>query len=469
LTQVTLGIIGLLLLVGFWALILPRWRLGLELYILFMPIAGAVELWLYPTPGAVLIKDVLFATPAFIGFAISGELGSALAGLPNSFGSIMLLFVGLVLVQALNPGGPGLLAVLIGLKVWLFYVPMILLGRAYVRDRASLLRLSHLMISLIWLPCMVGIIQWILSLALGYQYAISLFYGVAARAATQNFSQFDNGLMRIPATFSFPAQYLNYILCMFVPLLGCTMIDTKQIWQILRSLSLPLLCVAGFMSGTRAAFLMIPLMLLTYYMLRRGAVGILWTGLLMAGLFAVVLSISGIDPIGLFHMETDLTQSYTVEQAGTIEHALQLTWIGRGVGSDTGAARLATNDPEEFNVFESYYAKTIAELGLFGLVAVGLFQVYLFLWAVRLISHVGKSPTAPYAGAMAACFLGFLIYNYKGVIIDFDPANMLYWLFAGVLFSLPTVEAVELQHGEFVARGKAFAFLRSGASLESGA
>jgi hypothetical protein len=38
-----------------------------------------------------------------------------------------------------------------------------------------------------------------------------------------------------------------------------------------------------------------------------------------------------------------------------------------------------------------------------------------------------------------------LIYNYKGAVIALDPANMLYWLFGGVLFSLP--EVIERQAG----------------------
>jgi hypothetical protein len=457
LTEVTLEIAALFLLVGLWAAILPRWRLGLELYILFIPFAGAVELWLYPAPWAVLIKDVLFVMPTYIGFAMSSELRFTLGSLPKSFASIVLLFAGLVLVQALNPAGPGLLATVIGLKVWLFYVPMLLLGRAYVRDRASLLRLSHLMICLVWLPCLVGVVQWLLALAFGYQYAISLFYGAAARAATQNFSSFNNGLIRIPSTFSFPAQYLNYILCMLVPVLGCASIETEHVWQTLRAISLPLLCVAGFMSGTRAAFVMIPLMLLAFYMLRRGAFGVLWAGLLMAGFLAVALSVSGIDSTGLLQMETDLTQSYTTGQAGMIEDALQLTWIGQGVGSNTGASRFTNKDVDGLTIFENYYAKAIVELGLAGLAVVVLFQVFPLMWAVRFLGHIGKSSTATYASAMAACFLIFLIYNYKGFIIDLDPANMLYWLFAGILFSLPTVDAAEARHAEPTGGSEVFA------------
>jgi hypothetical protein len=434
---------GFLLFVAVWPAVLRNWRRGLELFILFTPFSGAVELFLYPAPWPVLIKDVLFVMPAYIGFAISEDLGSVWSGLPRSFGALLWVFIGIVLLQALNPAGPGLLATLIGLKVWLFYVPMLLLGRAYVRDRASLLRLSRLMIGLIWFPCTIGILQWLLSLALGYEYVLTLFYGAAAPSATQGFSHFNVGLMRIPATFAFAGQYFIYVLCMFVPVLGCIGIETDPRWRTIRSASLWLLCVAGFMTGERAAFVMIPLLLFTFYMLRRRVLGLLWGGLLIAGLFAVTLSISGIDLPGLTEMETDLTLNYSRGQLEEIADALRLTWVGVGVGTSTGAARFAASDPDVFVAFEGAYAKAVAELGIAGCAILIALQVVLLLFAVRMRER--SRAFASYCGAIATFVLVILIYNYKGPVIALDPGNMLYWLFAGVLFSLPEAEAIDAQ------------------------
>ncbi|MBV8770936.1 MAG: hypothetical protein JO166_01220 [Deltaproteobacteria bacterium] len=457
-----------------WAAILSRWRRGLELYILYTPFSGAVELFLYPASWPVLIKDLLFAVPAYIGFAMSGEFALAWSGLPRSVGALAFLFVGIVLVQALNPAGPGLLATLIGLKVWLFYLPMLLLGRAYVRDRTTLLRLSRLMNCLIWLPCSIGVLQWLLSLVLGYQYTMSLFYGAAARAATQGFASFNVGLIRIPATFAFPTNYLNYILCMFVPVLGCTSIEADRRWRKIRTVSLYLLCVGGFMTGVRSAFVMIPLMLFGFYMLRRGAVGAIGACLLMSCAFALVLSITRIDVTGLYQMEADLTQHYSREQAGEVTDALRLTWVGRGVGTDTGAARFVADDQAEFIGFEGYYAKAVAEMGIAGCAIVIALQVALLLWwAARRREQTWGTAVQPYPDAIAMLFLMFLIYNYKGAVIALDPANMLYWLFGGILFSLPQVmkrpagasEATDLSPWNGWPREEALATRGSGASV----
>jgi hypothetical protein len=431
-----------ILVAGIWAAVLPHWRRGLELALLYMTIAGAVELWLYPASWGVLIKDTVFLIPAYIGFIMSGELGPALTGIPKSFRIILLLLVGTIMVQALNPAGPGLVATLIGLKVWLFYVPVMLLGYAYVRDRASLLRLSRLMIGLIWLPCVVGILQWLLSMTIGYKAAITLFYGDAALAATQQFQQFGKvGVIRIPGTFPFATQYLDYVLCMFAPVLGSVAIEDNKLWQRLRMVSLPLLFIGGLMTGVRAAFLMIPLSLGVFYLLSRGGLGVVWVGVLTAGALAVVFSIGGIDPAGMLHMETELSGQYAGEQAGEIKDALDETWLGLGVGTSTTAAQVVTTG--DITAYEGYYAKSAAELGVVGLIIVVVAQLALIILALRAHRHFRGSDLQPYCDAIAALALVFSVYSYKGPIMSLDPPCSLYWLFAGLLFALPKVAESE--------------------------
>jgi hypothetical protein len=434
---------AIILVAVIWAAVLPHWRRGLELALLYMTIAGAVELWLYPASWGVLIKDILFLIPAYIGFVMSGELGPTLTGIPKSFTAILLLLIGIIMVQAVNPAGPGLVATLIGLKVWLFYMPVMLLGYAYVRDRTSLLRLSRLMIGLIWLPCVVGILQWLLSITIGYKAAITLFYGDAAVMATQQFQQFGKvGVIRIPGTFPFATQYLDYVLCMFAPVLGSVTIEDNRFWRTLRWVSLPLLFIGGLMTGVRAAFLMIPLSLGVFYLLRRGGLGVVWVGVLTAGALAVVFSISGIDPAGMLHMETDLSGQYAGEQASEIQDALEKTWVGHGVGASTTAAQVITN-AGDITAYEGYYAKAAAELGVVGLIIVVGAQLALIVLALRAHRHFRGSDLQPYCDAIAALALIFTVYSYKGPIMSLDPPCSLYWLFAGVLFALPKVAESE--------------------------
>jgi hypothetical protein len=435
--------VALILVAVIWIAVIQHWRRGLVLALLYSPIAGAVELWLYPASWGVLIKDILFFMPAYIGFVMSGELGPTLDAIPKWFGALLLLLIGITMVQALNPAGPGLIATMIGLKVWLFYVPVMLLGYAYVRDRVSLVRLSRLMIGLAWLPCAVGILQWLLSMAIGYHRAIEMFYGDAAVAATQQFAQFQTvGVMRIPGTFPFATQYLDYVLCMFAPVLGSAAIEGDKFWQKLRIVSLALLCVGGLMTGVRAAFLLIPLSLGVFYLLSRGGRGVIWLGVVMAGALAVVFSISGIDPTGMLQMETNLSEQYAGEQAGEISDALQQTWIGLGTGTSTEPARAEMQNREDLPIYEGYYAKAVAELGIIGCLVAIASLLALIILALRAHRYLYGTDLQPYCDAIAALAVIFFVYSYKGPIMSLDPPCSLYWLFAGVLFALPRVAKV---------------------------
>lgn len=442
--KLILVILAAALVLGMWLRVIRDWRLGLALFLLYTPISGAVQLSLFPAPWAVLIKDLAFALPAYIGFANSGEFTESIDRLPPSLLTMLAVLMGLVLAQALNPWGPGLLPTLIGLKVWLFYLPMLLLGWCYVRDARSLLRLSRLLTGLVWLPCLVGIAQYFLALNYGSRYAISRFYGeAAALAATQGFTRFnDVGLIRIPATFAFPAQYLNYILCMFVPVLGAAKIEPSWRWLRLRAVSVWLLCAAGFTTGTRAAFVVIPAMMLLFFLLRSRLAGVVPAAALIGSVFLAIVLAVGIDVPKLVHMETELTDTYSKDiAAGMLLDALNKTWIGLGVGSNTGAARFGVANAETFTLFENYYAKTVDELGIVGLIVVVLLHGGMILYAFRARRRLVGTPLQAYCDAAVAFFVIIFLYDFKGFLLDFDPLNALYWLYVGVMLALPALEA----------------------------
>src|SRR5579875_3698896 len=135
-------------------------------------------------------------------------------------------------------------------------------------------------------------------------------------------------------------------------------------------------------------------------------------------------------------METDLSENYAVGQLGEIQEALAQTWLGRGVGADTGAARLVGDDPSQLTGFEGFYAKAVAELGIAGCLIVIAVQMMCLIVAASARSRCQQSVVAPYCDATMAFTLLVFVYGYKGPVLNLDPVNMLYWLFAGVLLSL---------------------------------
>ncbi|MGO9455400.1 MAG: hypothetical protein ACLQDV_30785 [Candidatus Binataceae bacterium] len=412
----------------------------MEIYLLYLPVSGVVQNLLYPAPWPVLIKDLAFLLPAYIGFCLSGETKQALAGLPKSILGLVSLYAAIVIVQTFNPSGPPLIQRLIGLKVSLFYLPVLLMGWCYVRDERSLLRLSRILICLIWLPCLTGIAQWLLSLKYGYVYTMTAFYGEAGAAVTQSYVTFENGMMRIPATFSFSTQYMSYLLCMFVPLLGCSELEIDPFWRRARSLSYWLVCVAAFMTGNRVAFLVVPGILVLFYVLRRGMTGML-AGIIISTVAIVgMLQLTGVDPRGLFDMERTLTTEYV--QSSIVDEmveAMETSVMGRGVGSNTGAARVAVEGQDLVHSFENFYAKTEVELGILGLIVLTALLVLLFVFALRMQFATAGFSVQPYCSAVAALFAALIVYSLKGYVLDLDPLNVLYWLYAGAMLEMPAV------------------------------
>src|SRR5437867_2825273 len=111
-----------------------------------------------------------------------------------------------------NPKVAGIAVALVGAKVWLFYIPLLVLTTAMIKSEREVVALLRTMIALVPIPCIIGLVQYFGSNAFGHQETISAFYGnEAAAAATQGFSSFDYGgmLYRIPATFVSVAHYFG--------------------------------------------------------------------------------------------------------------------------------------------------------------------------------------------------------------------------------------------------------------------
>ncbi len=124
--------------------------------------------------------------------------------------------------------------------------------------------------------------------------------------------------------------------------------------------------------------------------------------------------------------------------------AVQTTWVGLGSGMATGPARFAFNSAEEAAAnaagIESFYAKAVYELGLAGLViVVGLFLS--LLWRGFKAFRRLKDPELRLcSGSILAFLIGIMVYLLKGAVIDYDPTNVYFWLFAGILMKLPQLD-----------------------------
>src|SRR5215469_13067001 len=121
------------LLLWLYVFIIARWRRGFCFLMAYVPFAGAVTLALHLWPPSLLFKDIFLVVPTYVGFI--GEWTTKrdlLRGFPRSIIFLMLCLVILTVIQTGNVGMQNLLMAFIGLKVWLFYIPLAFVAYAYV-------------------------------------------------------------------------------------------------------------------------------------------------------------------------------------------------------------------------------------------------------------------------------------------------------------------------------------------------
>lgn len=434
-----LPLVAFFLTLVFSSIIFKRWQLGIVMLLCYMPFAGVVTLLLYPSPLPILFKDFFFVIPVYLIFFLLLKSEGAQESIPIAVIVAMLALVTIVIAQAFNPDVENWLVAAIGVKIWLFYLPLIFLAYSMLKSRLDLIRLLRLMVGIAWIPCVIGIFQWLASMNFGYQTTMTTFYGDAAEGATQGFVSFDVGgdFFRIPSTFTFVTQYFGYTLAMIVPSYTLMKMDISRNWRRFATATLGLVILASFMSGARAAYLFVPVLLTLIYLLEGEFMGMLKIAIVLPLALLMAMAIAGIDPGMMFDLMLELFLNYGDEIAKQgILDAITAEPLGIGTGMNTGPARYAFDDPDSFIGIENYYAKAAVELGVMGLLIV----IVLFLILIKCGYKIYRRLRDPGLRSCSAAILAFIVTmvlnSFKGWQIDLDPINVYFWVFSGFLLKL---------------------------------
>ena len=159
-----------------------------------------------------------------------------------------------------------------------------------------------------------------------------------------------------------------------------------------------------------------------------------------------MIVLAGASPTGAVSslFENARTQFNTVFISGLREASHHLL-LGTGTGSDTGAARYVSR--ADFSAVgkwqESYLAKVLLELGIAGLTLAAISFGSIFVRGLRIRRRLRD----PGLVAMASAILGLMVwagvYTVKAQYLDFDPLNLYFWLFTGILFKLAVLDRDE--------------------------
>lgn len=461
-------LIGFLIIVPIFLITFNRWQWGICALIYYMPFSGLPSILLYPYIGTgipTLIKDIAFVIPAYLGFAWWYHKNSLqLTDFPREMKRTLFLMTCLallVLAHIFNRQLVSYMVGLIGLKVWLFYMPLYVLGYYLITDKSQLIRLSKIFLMLGMIPAIFGIVQAQL-IYMGDPGLAYALYGEAASDATQLFARFDtaggSGLVRIPSLFTFPLQYSSFLFALlavcYALYMGSEYFRQKRT---IYALALGIITVAIITSGARSVFVLLPGFLVLALLLsgKGGQVTKSMTSLftliplaLGAIVFFLQSTLETFLDFALSVVTGYLSPSGDASLVNQFEYALNVTWIGMGPGMNTGQARYAVSGTDVGSYINMlYYAgveslpgKAILEIGVPGLILV----VVLFGWIIiSSYRQIGKlqDPLLRGFGVSLFAFLVIVIaWLYKGAVLDYDPINVFFWLFAGVLFKLPTLE-----------------------------
>lgn len=435
-------VVGLVLTLALWAFIFRRWQRGVIMLLAYIPFAGVVTLSLYPSSVPTLFKDVFFVIPAYLAFLLSPKSRRSQGHVPGEIIFAMLALAALVFVQSFNLSVANWMVAAIGAKVWLFYLPLMMLSFTMVGSRENLIQLLRLMVGIAWVPCCVGIVQWFASMTFGYQSTITAFYGAAAEAATQGFASFDVGgsFFRIPSTFTFVTQYSGYTLAMIVPAYALMKMDSSRKWRKFSNATFWLVILASFLSGARSAYLFVPILLALIYLLEGKFLGLLKMAVVLPLVLLTALAIARIDIVMMLDMMLGLFLNYgdKIARDGLLD-AIAKAPLGIGTGMNTGAARFAFNNPDTvlfgFGI-ENYYAKVVYELGLAGLVIVVSLFLTLISHGYRIHHRIQDAALKSCSAAILAFVITMALNSFKGWQIDLDPVNVYFWVFCGFLLKL---------------------------------
>src|SRR5215472_12006593 len=167
---------------------ISSWVRGLQLLVVAIVFGGIVGARIGFTAMPIIFRDALIVLPLYLAFAGSPAVREAIAKIPTDLALLIAALLAWIVICLFNPASGSGLQILIGLKVWLYYIPFFLIGIALATRPKALFGTFRVLMLCGLVACAAGLLQAALIRLIGYQSAISLFFGPAAASVTQQFA-----------------------------------------------------------------------------------------------------------------------------------------------------------------------------------------------------------------------------------------------------------------------------------------
>jgi hypothetical protein len=442
-------------------------RQALYAFIIYVPVGGTITYYLGNSPILQLAKDA-FYIPALIGLWQTCRKQGLPIIIPQGIKIPLYIVLGCSVLtllfvnggQQFNPPSVGLLEKvekeiplgmgILGLKVFLGYVPLI--GCAYylIRDKRDFLFLSRLQIVLILICCVLGFIQYLLLLTGVCQGTRGLEGDALFRATLEARCYFggalvyspDEGVIRLPGTFVAPWQWAWFLIASTFFTFATGFTDPSPLWRLVGLGSLVAVFINAVISGQRIALALVPICF-GILLLLTGQIGNLKRFIPIGIGLALVLGIAMVTNPAVVQ---ERTESFTSRWNASppqdfIVQQFEENWknvdgpLGSGLGRATNSARAMGKT----KLVETYYPKVLYEVGILGVMGFLGLVTSLTIISFKTYRSIKNRNFRSY-GAALWVFILFISYNTYYYPLDVDPVAVYYWFFAGVLFKLPELE-----------------------------
>ncbi|BAY62928.1 hypothetical protein NIES22_30040 [Calothrix brevissima NIES-22] len=442
-------------------------RQALFAFIIYVPFGGTITYYIGNSPILQLAKDA-FYIPALIGIWQTCRKQGLPFIIPKAIKIPLFILLGFCLLTLLFINGGqqfdsspvGLLEKpvkeiplgmgILGLKVFLGYVPLITCAYYLIRNHKDFLFLSRLQVVITLVCCILGLIQYLLLLT-GVCQGTRDYVGDALFRATLEARCYfggsllyspEEGAIRLPGTFVAPWQWAWFLISSTFFNFATGFTDPAIIWRFISLGSLAAVFINAVISGQRIALALVPTCFIFLLFLTGQIANIKRFIPIILGL-ATILGIAMVNNPEIVQERLDSfttrwqaapPQEFIIQQFNDTLNNLDNP-LGNGLGRATNSAR----SMGETKLIETYYPKVIYEVGICGLIGFLLLVTTLTKTSFKAYRSLKNRNLRSY-GAALWVFIVFISYNTYYYPLDVDPVGVYYWFFAGVLLKLPLID-----------------------------
>jgi hypothetical protein len=367
---------------------------------------------------------------------------------------------GIVYLTPCKEGSP-IMQGIIGLKVYLGYIPLAFCSYYLIEGKKQLVWLGRILVLLAIICCVLGIIQYSMlasGVCVGTRGASGeeLFKAsVQAKCLVGGSLLYSpsQGQIRLPGTFVSPWHWAWFLIANSFICFTVAFSDTSWLWRTTGLTGLILVFVNSVICGQRIALALVPMAVIILLILT-GQIANLKRFVPIALGLGLILTILAINNPDIFTERVDSfvqrwnaspPYNFIVEQ---FEHVInnQKGLFGQGLGKATNSSRTFGSTI----LIETYHPKVMAEVGIVGLLALVGFMTNLLVVTFKNYNSVKTSSIRSF-GASFWVFILVITYFPYWYPLDTDPVAIYYWFFAGILLKLPAIDKEEIKQTELAA------------------